>query len=73
MSQAYQVTVESDEVLVRFSREIYDAESVARFLDYLELEAIRKRSQLTQEEADALADEVDRAGWERLKGSFVQA
>ena len=33
----------------------------------LALEAIRDCSQLTQEQAEILADEIDAAGWERLK------
>ena len=66
------MAVESDEVVVRFRRDLVDREALVRFLDYLELEAIRKRSELTQDEADALADDVDRDGWARLKPMFVE-
>lgn len=66
----YQVAVESDEVVVRFRRDLVDREAVVRFFDYLELEAIRKRSQLTQDEANTLADDVDRDGWARLMAEW---
>ena len=66
------MAVESDEVVVRFRRDLVDREALVRLLDYLELEAIRKRSELTQDEADALADDVDRDGWARLKLMSVE-
>ena len=72
MDQAYNVAIENREVVVRFSREVFDNEALTRFLDYLELEAIRKRSELTAAEAEILADEIDQAGWARLKSTFVQ-
>ncbi|MEW5989456.1 MAG: hypothetical protein AB1791_22750 [Chloroflexota bacterium] len=67
----YDVVVESREVVVRFSRDLFDNEAITRFLDYLELESIRKRSQLTGAEAEALADEIDRAGWTRLNPELM--
>ncbi len=72
MNRVYHVAVESDEVVVRFKRDMVDRDAVVRFLDYLEFEAIRKRSQLTQDQAEALADEVDRDGWARLKSTFLE-
>jgi hypothetical protein len=71
MNQLYHVEVETHEVVVRFNKDIFDNDDITRFLDYLELEAIRKRSQMTQEQAEMLADEIDAAGWERLKSTFV--
>jgi hypothetical protein len=42
-------------------------------LEYsLALEAIRERSQMTQEQAEMLADEIDAAGWERLQDNWLQ-
>ena len=72
MTGSYNVAVESREVVIRFDKAIFDRESIVKFLDYLELESIRRRSRLTQEQADAIADDIDRAGWQRLKDNFVQ-
>ena len=71
MNQSYSVAVESDEVVVRLRRDAFDNDTISQFLDYLELEAIRKRSQLTQEQAEALADEADRDAWRHLKDTFL--
>jgi len=40
----YDITLEDQDIVVRFNRNIIDPDRVTKFLDYLELEAIRKRS-----------------------------
>ena len=72
MNSFYNVAVESREIVVRFSKDLIDRETVVKFLDYLELESIRRRSRMTQDEADSLADEIDRSGWQNLKFGFLQ-
>ncbi len=67
---SYQVNVEKQNVVVRFRRDMIDQTALGKFLDYLELESIRKRSQLTEEQAAALADEIDRSVWESIKSAF---
>lgn len=62
---AYRIDVEDEDLVVRLKRDLVDREEVSKFLDYLELESLRRRSQLTEADAAALADEIDRAGWER--------
>ena len=68
---SYQVNVEKQNVVVRFRRDMIDQTAPGKFLDYLELESIRKRSQLTEEQA-ALADEIDRSVWESIKSAFTE-
>jgi transcriptional regulator of NAD metabolism len=62
---AYRVDLEDQDLVVRVRRDLVDREEVSRFLDFLEMESIRKRSQLTDADAAALADEIDRSVWER--------
>ena len=64
---AYSIDVQDQDVVVRLHGNVLDRDAVSKFLDFLELEAIRRRSQLTDEQADALAAEVDRSVWERLR------
>lgn len=64
---AYRIDIEEQDIVVRVRRDVLDREEVSRFLDYLELESIRRRSQLCESDAAALADEVDRAVWERTR------
>lgn len=71
MDGLYTVGIENEEVVVRFRRDKVEPDTIARFLDYLELESIRRQSRLTGEEAEALADEVGREGWARLKSKFL--
>lgn len=64
---AYRIDFEEQDMVVRVPRGLVGREVVSRFLDYLDLESIRQRSQLTEEDAAALADEIDHAVWERLR------
>jgi hypothetical protein len=62
---AYEIDSSPTEVVVRFKRDRMTDEQISRFLDYMELESIRHDSELTEEAAAELADEIDRAVWER--------
>jgi hypothetical protein len=64
---AYRIDIEEQDIVVRVRRDMVGREEVSRFLDYLELESVRRRSQLSESDATALADEVDRAVWERVR------
>ncbi|MEW5831118.1 MAG: hypothetical protein AB1846_19675 [Chloroflexota bacterium] len=69
---SYRINVQKRDVIVRFRRELIDQETLGRFLDYLELESIRRRSQLTEDQASGLADEIDKTVWENLKKAFLE-
>ncbi|HEX6289133.1 MAG TPA: hypothetical protein VFZ66_08070 [Herpetosiphonaceae bacterium] len=71
-SSAYSIAVENSDIVVRLNRNTIDRDALVRFLDYLELETIRKRSQLTDAQAAELAADVDGATWETLKPMFGQ-
>jgi hypothetical protein len=66
MLATYQVAVEQDSILVRLPAALFDRDELIRFLDYLEVEAIRRRSQLSRADADALVAKIDRACWRQL-------
>jgi 2,3-bisphosphoglycerate-independent phosphoglycerate mutase len=68
----YSIAVEQDDIVVRLNRAAVDQEALRRFLDYIELESLRARSQLTPEDAADLANEIDRAAWEQVRPGFVQ-
>ena len=71
MSDMYSINVENRDVIVRFNRDTIDQDTLTKFLDYLELESLRKRSQLTDEQANILAKEIDRSAWDNVKHSFL--
>lgn len=43
-----------------------------RLLDYLTLESIRERSQMTPADAEMLASEIKAAAWERVRHLFTE-
>ena len=69
---SYRIAIEDETVVVRFQRDTLDETALAKFLDYVELQSIRKRSQLSEQQAAALADEIDRSVWNTLKNTFGQ-
>ena len=73
MSQktSYSISVEERDIVVRFNREVVNMDALVRFLDYVELEAIAKRSKLTEEQAEELAEEIDRDVWQEIKPQFL--
>lgn len=77
MSVSYEIAIEEDSILVRMPTNLFSREEIMRFLDYLEVESIRRRSQLTRADAERFADEIDRAGWsqmqERTGGRLIPA
>ncbi|WP_373527542.1 hypothetical protein [Nostoc sp.] len=68
---SYNITLYNQDIIIRFNRNIVDQESLTKFLEYLELEIIRKRSHLTEEKATIVADEIDRDVWLKIKHKFV--
>jgi len=69
---SYQINVQKRDVIVRFRRELIDRSALSRFLDFLELESIRQRSALTEEQAADLAKEIDQSVWENIKEAFLE-
>ena len=41
-----------ENIMIRLPRELMDEKALEKLLDYLEFEAIRRRSQLTKQDAD---------------------
>jgi hypothetical protein len=69
---SYKINVEKRDIVVRFRRDMIDQSALSKFIDYLELESIRKRSQLTEAQASELAAEIDRSVWENIKNAFAE-
>ncbi len=63
---AYSVAMTDEEIVVRLRAGLVDRESLVRFLDYLELESIRRKSQLTEAAAAQLSQEIDESVCEQL-------
>jgi hypothetical protein len=70
--KTYEITGDRDEVVIRFDRRLVDREALSELLDYVEAESIRQQSAMTEEQAGALADDVDRAVWEQVEHRYAE-
>lgn len=71
-SAAYSISVENNQITLQLDSSLIDRDALTRLLDFIELESIRKSSQLTEEQAALLAAEVTRANWENLRDKFAE-
>ena len=67
----YSIYVEDGDIVLRFNREAIAMNALNRFLDYLQFESIAQKSQLTEEQATALAEEIDRDVWNKIKHKYL--
>ena len=72
MRRAYKIAAEEEEIVVRFDRRLVDRGSVKRFLDYLEMESLRQRAGLTEEQVAALAEDIDTSVWEQVRHKYAE-
>ena len=72
MGTTYEIPTEQDDIVIRLPRQSADQESLMKLLDYLELEGIRRRSQLTEKDAVNLAAEVKQNAWQQVKHLFEE-
>lgn len=70
MKMPYEIETEQDSIVIRLPRELANDEGLVRFLDYLEMQDIRQRSELSEEDAEKLAAEVKRDAWQRVRHLF---
>ena len=70
MNLAYKVTGDQENIIISLSRESVDQKALEKLLDYLELESIRRRSQLTEPDAENLISDVKQAAWQKVKSLF---
>jgi hypothetical protein len=66
----YQITISNQEVVITLNRSLIEQEKLEQFLDYLSIKAIQQKSQLSEESANQLINEIDNALWEKQKGLF---
>lgn len=63
----YKIGYEDKDIVIRFNKNLIDKEAISKFLDYIELESIRRKSKLNQEQAVELAKEVDQKVWQKVQ------
>lgn len=70
MPSSFKIDSDGDDIVLRFDRRLVNPQALYRLLDYVERASIQEKSTLSQDEADALADEIDRTVWEQVKDKY---
>lgn len=70
MNTPYTITKEQGSIVIRVSSQMVDEASLLKLLDYLELESLRRKSQLTEADAAGLANDVKQNAWQQVKHLF---
>ncbi len=70
MSLAYELTDDKENLFIRLPKGSIDQKALEKLLDYIELETIRRRSQLTEQNATSLAKDITNSSWQEVKGLF---
>jgi hypothetical protein len=68
----YTVAYENNDIVVRFDRDTTDKETLSRFLEFIELEGIRRKSRLTVEKAMAISKDIKGKAWKKLKPKVIE-
>lgn len=71
MSKPFRIEHDKEEIVVRFDRKLVDPSVLSRLLDYVELNALQTKSEITPEEIRVLADDVDAAVWNQVKEKYI--
>jgi hypothetical protein len=70
LAQPYQISSNNQEVTIKLNRSLIEQDKLEQFLDYLFIKSIQQKSQLTEQTASELINEIDNAIWEKQKGLF---
>lgn len=68
----YTIAYENKDIVIRFAKEAVDKKLLSNFLEFIELEQIRKKSKLTQKQADKTVKEINRKVWDKLKKNVLE-
>jgi hypothetical protein len=69
----YEVESREEEIVIRIPRTRENEQLVSRMLNYFDVEVICSKSKAKPEDIEALAKDVKKAAWERVKPLFENA
>jgi len=68
----YDLSVDDQTIIIKIDKTAVDYQQLTQLLNYLELKSISQRSQLTEEVAAELADEIDSTVWSKVKSKLYK-
>lgn len=66
----YNLSVDEQNIIIKIDKKAIDYQQLTQLLNYLELKSISQRSQLTEEVAAELANEIDSTVWSKVKSKL---
>lgn len=67
-----QISFNDDEAILKFPKQLVSSAYVQEFLQRLRLETIVEKSQLTEEKAWELSEEIKQEWWQKNKDKFLK-
>ncbi|BAY44850.1 hypothetical protein SAMD00079811_24520 [Scytonema sp. HK-05] len=68
----YNLSVDEQNIIIKIDKKAIDYQQLTQLLNHLELKSISQRSQLTEEVAAELANEIDSTVWSKVKSKLSQ-
>lgn len=66
------ITFEKDEAIIKFPKQYISADYVQQFIERLRLEAIIEKSNLTEEQAWELSEQLKQDWWQKNKEKILK-
>lgn len=66
------ITFKDDEAILKFPKQLASSDYVQEFLERLRLETIVEKSQLSEEQAWELSEEIKQEWWQKNKEEFLK-
>ena len=67
-----EIKIENENVFLSFPKEVLAYPGALRFIDYLELEKIVEKSELSKEKVWELSEEIKKNWWQKNKKKFLE-
>lgn len=72
-NSAFDITIDDSRVTVSLDRSQVEVDELLQFVDFLRIQSFLRRNILSEEEIAALADEIKRSAWKRVKRRWQQS
>ncbi|MBN2011758.1 hypothetical protein JW960_20685 [candidate division KSB1 bacterium] len=67
----YTIAFDNKDIVIRSDEQSVDKKVLTNFLGLIELEQIRKRSKLTDEQIEVLSKEINQRAWDKMKNNAL--
>lgn len=68
----YSIAYENQDIVIRINKHSIDKRTLSGFLESIELEGIRRKSQLTRKQALKISREINQNVWNHLKDKVLE-